>query len=53
MEILESESAKSCWMLILEEIAGVVGKDVEAAEDEEKLEREVDNFVLNLSKSAV
>ena len=53
MDILELEFAKRYWMLILEEIAGVVGIDVEAVEDEELPECEVDSLVLNLSKSAV
>ena len=53
MEILELESERSYWMLILEEIAVVVGIDVEAVEDEELPECDVDSLVLNLSRSAV
>ena len=53
MEILESEFARSYWRLILEEIAGVVRIDVEAVEDEELPECEVDSLILNLSRSAV
>ena len=53
MEILELESARSYWMLILEEIAVVVGIDVEAVEDEDEQDREVGSLVWNLSKSSV